>query len=319
MSILRKYWFLIGLALAILLGHAWPEGGAALRRTPGAMSFCIATILFLSGLLLELRELARQALNLRALSLALGITYVLGPLLGLGLARALSPGEGPLGIQFTEAVLLAATQASTLASSIALTRLAGGSSELALLVTILSNVSTAVLTPILLRLGLGVEVSFSTLDMMGRIAAVILLPVLLGQIVRRWMRALGRTPSSALRPVPQAIILIFAFVGFSSASPRFEEAGDLVARFLLAAAGLHLGLSIASYAGARVLRLESSERIAVFYTASQKTVPNGIYLWEHYFASNPVGAVPLVFVQVIQLTLGYLLVPAWRRKSGSGP
>ncbi len=309
---LSRYWFLVGLFLVIGIASIFPELGVKVRREGWILNLVIATILFISGLLLNLKNLAHQALNFRAMSFAFTITFLVGPLLGAGLAKALMEVDG-IDLQtqqhFYEAVYLAACQASTLASSIALTRMAKGQSELALLLALFSNVLTVVLTPLALRLGLGVNVEFSVWEMMLRIGLVILMPAILGQCLGLYLKKKDRRIPTFLKPIPQALILVFAFVGFASAVPRFQQVGDLVIRFLVASVGLHLGLSLLAFLGSRLFRLSKGESIAVFYNASQKTVPNGIYIWESYFSSNPLGAVPLVFIQLTQLSLGFIYAP----------
>lgn len=306
-----------------MVGLAWlvPDAGTAIRHERWLLSLLIAVILFISGLLMDLGAVARQALNLRALLLALAVTYGLGPLIGLGLAELLAPeAAGPeVEGQFREAVVLAAAQASTLAASIVLTRLAGGVGELALVLALFSNLAAVLFTPLALRLSLGVSVSFSVLDMMARIGLVIVVPVILGQLTGRELRRRNRKPWRALAPVPQALILVFAFVGFASAVPSFESGGTLVVRFVAAAVSLHLALGIVALVCSQLVRLRRDESIAVYYNACQKTVPSGIYLWETYFAANPLGAVPLVCLQLTQLLLGYLVAPVLERWRGKEP
>ena len=55
--------------------------------------------------------------------------------------------------------------------------------------------------------------------------------------------------------------------------------------------------------------LPQSSRTAVVFCGSQKTLPNAIYLWDHFFASNPYGAIPMVLYHIFQLVLDTLLVP----------
>ena len=50
------------------------------------------------------------------------------------------------------------------------------------------------------------------------------------------------------------------------------------------------------------------KRTAVILCGSQKTLPNGIYIWTKFFAANPYGALPLSLYHVVQLLIDTLLL-----------
>ena len=62
-----------------------------------------------------------------------------------------------------------------------------------------------------------------------------------------------------------------------------------------------------------MLKLGWPEKTAVIFCGSQKTLPNGIYIWNNFFQSNPYGAVPLVLYHLFQLVLAILLVPKFEK------
>ncbi|MDG2213503.1 MAG: bile acid:sodium symporter, partial [Verrucomicrobiota bacterium] len=62
-------------------------------------------------------------------------------------------------------------------------------------------------------------------------------------------------------------------------------------------------------------RLEWRERTAVILCGSQKTLPNGIYVWNNFFQANPYGAVPLVLYHLFQLVVDTLLVPKFEERN----
>ncbi|MCH2375964.1 MAG: bile acid:sodium symporter, partial [Planctomycetes bacterium] len=78
---------------------------------------------------------------------------------------------------------------------------------------------------------------------------------------------------------------------------------------------LHVFLLGWSYGGATLLGLEPATRTAVVYCGSQKTLPNGIYLWTTFFSSNPYGAVPLVLYHLSQLIIDTLILPIFERQN----
>jgi len=307
-----RHWFLAGMAIAIAMGVLAPAGGRVLREAGWVMPALVAATLLVSGFTLDTSRLATQAGNVRAIIVALSSTYLIAPVAAYGLARVFGPSPGGPdsdGARFLEATMIAAAQAGTLASALALTAVARGDQELALVLTVLSNALTALLTPLALELSIGRQVEFPLAEMMARMALVVLLPVVAGQFLRRVLWSHTRRAMPVVRVVPRAIILAFLYSGFSAAASRLGDAPLVALAFLGAAASLHLVLLAFTSGVSAWLGFDVRTRAAVVLCGSQKTLPNGIYLWEQYFAANPWGAVPLVLYHVLQLLVDSLLAP----------
>ena len=146
--------------------------------------------------------------------------------------------------------------------------------------------------------------------MMLRMTLVVLLPVLVGQGARRllWHRA-GPRSTAVLRGVPRLTMLFFVYIGFSAAAGDLWREPALAFKFLGVCASLHLLLLVWTGWSSRLVGLEPATRTAVILCGAQKTLPNGIYLWDRFFAANPYGAVPLALYHVFQLVADTLLVP----------
>ena len=311
MPFLRRHWFLVGLAAVACAGIFVPGGGLVLRETGWALPVLTATSLFLSGLPLETAGI-REGADLRGLGVGVASTFGLAPVLAVAFARIWGPasaGAGSEGYFFYEAMMIVAAQASTIASAPALTLVAGGNQALALLITLSTNLLTSLVTPLILRFTVGTVVSFPVLHMMMEDAMIVLLPVAAGQIahVLFWKRL--RVLMPIIVRSSQAIILVFVYTGVAAASSHLSERPQLILAFLATAASLHVALLAANYAAATWIGLSPANRTAVVLCGSQKTLPNGIYLWDTFFSSNPHGALALVCYHVFQLVLDSLLVP----------
>lgn len=311
-SFFKRYWFLVAMAVVVPVGLVWPSGGQVISESPLAIPLLVAITLLISGFLLDARRLARQAANFRAILLTLSTTFVVAPVLGYALGHLLSPdGESAL---FLEAVMLTAAQASTLASALALTIIAGGDRELALILTLLSNALTVFLTPLVLDSAIGAQVSFPVAEMMGRMALVVLLPVVLGQALRRRFLTRvgdlrhGNKGLTALGFVPQLIMLCFIYTGFANARDELQDEVLVAVRLLAVAILLHGALLVWTRSLSKLLRLPEQARIAVILSGSQKTLPNGLYLWRGFFATNPYCPVALVLYHLCQLVVDTLLL-----------
>ncbi len=307
----QRYWFLAALLLAMGWGGLWPHGGHLIQAS-GVLPFLVAAVLFISGYNLDASRLWDRAADGHAILLGLSSTYVVAPALAYLMAMLWAPPiSGPTspGALFLQGVMIAAAQAGTIASAIALTMLSRGNQELALVLTLLSNSLTVVLTPLVLQVSIGATVELPLGDMMIRMVLVVLLPVALGQLMRRFLYSTAPPLLVLLRFSPQLIILIFVYCGFAVAAQHLVQEMALALRFFGACASLHFLLLGWTYGSATVLRLSTDTRAAVVFCGSQKTLPNGIFVWQNFFAHNPYGAVPIVLYHVLQLVVDTLLIP----------
>jgi sodium/bile acid cotransporter 7 len=311
----RRQWFFLGLCVATPLGLLLPSLGKQLSAHPLALPALVATTLGVSGFLLDTSHLAQQARNGRAIAICLVSTYALAPLFAWAMAKIWQPHSDPqTQAHFLQALLVTAAQAGTLASAIAFTLMARGDGELALVLTMISNSLTVVLTPAALKLSVGAEVDFPIGAMMTRMALVVLLPVVVGQVLRRILRGTSTTTSGsglhrALSLVPPLLVLAFVYTGFSTAADNLKQDIWVGARFLGASAGIHCLLLASIWGLSTAAQLSRPARVAVLLCGSQKTLPNGIYLSKEFFAANPYCPVALVLFHIFQLFFDTFLLP----------
>ena len=309
----KRYWFLAALLCLIPVGLWAPGPGLYIKEQRHIIPVFVGLMLGLSGFSMDTSSLVRQAFNWRAIVPVLASTFVLTPVAAYGLALWLRPEGDP---HFLPAIMIMAAQAGTLASALALTMMAGGNRELALVVTVLSNSLTVLLTPFILERAVGATVQFNTSAMVLRMFLIVLLPILIGQLLRPklWERTESVRP--ALKVAPQLIILLFVYAGFASGADKLRQGGELLLRFLAACVALHVILLGVMAVVSGLLKLSWPDRTAVILCGSQKTLPNGIYIWSHFFPANPYGAVPLVLYHLFQLIVDTLLVSKFEKLNG---
>ena len=195
-TFISRYWFLSMLVMMIPAGLWLPEGGIAVKESGWMTPVLVGLMMAVSGFTLDTCKLHRQAANLGAIALVLFSTYCIAPAAAYGLTLWLQPKNDP---HFLTAVMIMAAQASSLASAIALTMMSGGNRELALVCTLISNSTTVVLTPYILRISVDANVEFQVYEMISKMVLVVLLPVLIGQILRKFIWR-SRNPTNS--PIP---------------------------------------------------------------------------------------------------------------------
>jgi len=132
-----------------------------------------------------------------------------------------------------------------------------------------------------------------------------------------WERA--RPLLRGIQLMPQWIILVFVYTGFSVATGQIQGNADVVLRIVVISALLHAILLAWNFGVSVFLRMDSGAGTALVFCGSQKTLPNGIYLWERFFSDNPIGALPLALYHLIQLIADTLLVPLFERRNQAKP
>ena len=147
-----------------------------------------------------------------------------------------------------------------------------------------------------------------------KLAIIILLPVVIGQIIRpacrdllvriRWLPSL----------ITQLVILSLIFMSVGTASEWMRKFPWLVIGLIGANLGLHVVILTLNYAASTLVCKTVASRRALAICTSQKTLATGSYVWARYFSTNPLGGVPMILYHVVQLVFDSLLAHWWAEK-----
>jgi hypothetical protein len=188
---LKSEWFIPALIAVVGAASLFPCYGAGVRIGHGLAAFAISSLFFLQGARLSRVAITAGIMNWR---LHLGIasaTFVLFPVLGLGLL-ALLPSL-PQSIQI--GALFVCVLPSTVQSSVALTSIARGSVAGAICAATASNIVGMVLSPMMLAFLLQLHGGSIALDGLWKILLQLLVPFAAGHALRPWIGEWGRLQS----------------------------------------------------------------------------------------------------------------------------
>lgn len=197
---------------------------------------------------------------------------------------------------------------STVSSSVALTGVAKGNVPAAIFNATLSGLLGIVLTPALVALLAHVSnQGLSFLDAVLGIARMLLLPLVLGQVLRPWLHAWHHRHKKLATAVDRGAILLMVFGAFadSVASGLWRDHG--VSLLLVAAAGAALFLFVVLFLTrwtARLLGFPVEDEIATVFCGSKKTLASGVPMAKLIFGTHPalgVIVLPIMFYHQIQL------------------
>ena len=294
-------WLLAAVAAASLL----PVSGAAALWLDRATLAAIFALFLLHGVRLPREALVAGLADWRLHLAILGATYALFPLAGLGLS-ALFPGL--LSPALWTGILFLCALPSTVQSSIAYTSMAGGNVAGAVAAAAFSNLLGVFLTPLLLALMLEAQGASVSLAGVGKIAALLFLPFLLGHALRPWL-----FPMVAKRPrlttiVDKGTILLAVYGAFSAAAVeglwRRIPPGELGLLALLCLVLLALILA-AAWAIGRLGGFSRESRAAILFCGSVKSLASGVPMARILFPGPAAGLVilPIMLFHTLQLVV----------------
>lgn len=314
-------WFLKGMLVAVALAFIWPEPGAkgGFLQPELLNKIGIALVFFLNGLGLSLAAMKDGALRWKVHLLVQGCTFLIFPILGLGiLAMSGSWMSPPLQTGFFYLCALP----STVSSSVALTIAAGGNIAAAVFNATLSSLIGVVLTPLWMAVVLKQGgANFAVLPVIIDLLIWVVLPLVLGQLSRPMLGVWASHHKARIQIVDRLTILMLVYTSFADSVQQgvWSKYGPLVlietvvGCILLFAIVLGLMLWLA-----RTFSLPVADRIAAVFCGSKKTLASGVPMAHLIFGSNPaIGMIllPIMIYHPLQLAVGGALAQHWRGKA----
>lgn len=304
---LRKFLpdnFVLMLFGTLLVAWMFPLSKEALPWAQNISFAGIFCLFFLHGLRLPRHEVARAMLGWRLQGTMLAFTFILMPLLGIGLSK--------IAAQFLPAalavgLLYAAILPSTVQSAVSYTSLARGNVAASVIGSALSNLSGIFLTPLLFALLLG---SASGVAIGGnvvvKIITMLLLPFILGQATQKWLGKWAVDQRYLLTFFDRGVILLAVYVAFGAAVTSGALAGieALSLFYLLLFAGIFLAIAFgAAWLIGGVFGFPYEDRISLLFAGAHKSIAIGAPMAALLFPPTLAGLmiVPTILYHQLQL------------------
>ncbi|WP_322907715.1 bile acid:sodium symporter family protein [Paenibacillus campi] len=292
--------FSVWVILFALLGFLLPDSFIGLKAQ---ISLLLGIVMFGMGLTLssaDFREVFR-----RPLDVALGVIghYMIMPLLAYSLAVALHlPPDIAVG------VILVGCCPSGTASNV-MTFLAKGDVALGVSIASVSTFIAPLATPAMISLLAGQWMHVSAGSLIVDILKVVIIPIVLGVIVKAVFRKQAEAAAVTLPFVSTlAIVLIVAIVVALNKTPIVESG-----LFIFAVVILHNVLGYAlGYGFARLVGMNAAKRKAIVFETGMQNSGLGASLAAAHF--NPLAAVPSAIFSVWHNISGSLLATWFARR-----
>ncbi|RMB59755.1 bile acid:sodium symporter family protein [Tessaracoccus antarcticus] len=304
MSKLRIDTFLLMIVGSALLALLLPATGSAAGVVDRATTAAIFALFFGYGARLSLAEAWAGLRHWRLHLLILGVTFVLFPLVALGI---LALPDGLIGPSLALGFAYLCLVPSTVQSSITFTSIAGGNVAGAMVSATASNLLGVILTPLLAVLILpsagGGTIS---LDSFVAVLLQLLLPFVLGQLSRPVTASFVSRHRKRIKQLDQFVIALVVYGAFSdffaTGAWRSVDLMEFLVMIALCLILLAVMLAFTWWLGG-VLHFSREDRIAIMFCGTKKSLATGVPMASVLFAGQAVGLIvlPLMVFHQAQL------------------
>lgn len=305
--------FILILVSTVLLATILPASGRGAEVVGWLATVAIVLLFFLHGAKLPREAILAGVRHWRLHLAILASTYIVFPLVGFLLARAM---PGAMTPALWTGVLFLAALPSTVQSSIAFTSLAGGNVPAAIASASASQIVGIFLTPPIVGLLASAHDAPIQLGSIGGILLQLLLPFVAGHLAHPWIGRWVDAHKKYIGYSDRSAILLSVYSAFSAAViegiwHRLPPA-DFAMLFLVCAILLAAMLTI-TQVGARLLGFAPEDRIAAVFCGTKKSIVSGIPMARVLFAGPQMGIIllPLMIFYQMQLMACAWLARRW--------
>ncbi|MCG6211364.1 bile acid:sodium symporter [Vibrio furnissii] len=320
---IKKEWFLVGMVVAILLATVTSEFGRSggMIHLDQLTGVGVAIVFFLHGLGLSPQAIKAGVTNWRLHIYIQIATFVVYPILWVILGEAFL-AYMPAALAFGFCYLLVLP--STISSSVAMTSVGKGNVPGAIFNASLSSILGVFITPLLIQLFMGFEgVQLDLLDSVISISKLLLLPMIVGQLMRPYLVAWVDRHKAVVNKVDKYVILLIVYNAFcdSVVNGIWSEfsMGLLVSSIAICTVILLFMVHLIQW-GARRTKFTLPDEVAAVFCGTKKTLAAGIPMAKVIFGADPsLGMIllPIMLYHPIQIFYCAVLANRYARQSES--
>ncbi|QKJ88113.1 Bile acid:sodium symporter [Paramixta manurensis] len=311
MGIFRLDPMMVKLIITVLLATFLPAKGAFVPFFEWLTTAAIALLFFMHGAKLSREKIIAGSSHWRLHLWIMFSTFVLFPLLGLGLVWW-HPVD--VGADIYTGFLYLCILPATVQSAIAFTSMAGGNVAAAVCSASASSLLGVFISPLLVGLVMNIHsaVPGNGLEQIGKIMLQLLVPFVLGHIAQRWIGGWVEKHRSLIGKTDQTSILLVVYSAFSEAVVNgiWHRVGVTTLVWILLGSLLLLVLVLAINLGAaRLFGFNRADEITILFCGSKKSLANGVPMANILFPASAVGIIVLplmVFHQVQLMVCSYI-------------
>lgn len=310
--------FTILLFIMVILASFVPVSGQAAEVFSSITTIAIAILFFLHGAKLSREAVVEGLMHWKLHTLVFAFTFALFPIIGLLAKPVLVP---LLGQELYWGFLFMCFLPSTVQSSIAFTSVAQGNVAGAVCSASFSNIVGMFITPILVAffiLGQS-QHGFDPTSSIMQITLLLLVPFILGQILRPWVFPQMKKMPEIVKFFDQGSILMVVYGAFSSAvvAGLWHQVSLTTLLLLIIACSVLLTLvMLLALFVPRWIGFDKADQKTIFFCGSKKTLASGVPMAQILFIGQPIGMIvlPIMIFHQIQLMVCGIVANMWSKQ-----
>lgn len=310
--------FTILLFIMVILASFVPVSGQAAEVFSSITTIAIAILFFLHGAKLSREAVVEGLMHWKLHTLVFAFTFALFPIIGLLAKPVLVP---LLGQELYWGFLFMCFLPSTVQSSIAFTSVAQGNVAGAVCSASFSNIVGMFITPVLVAffiLGQS-QHGFDPTSSIMQITLLLLVPFILGQILRPWVFPQMKKMPEIVKIFDQSSILMVVYGAFSSAvvAGLWHQVSLTTLLLLIIACSVLLTLvMLLALFVPRWIGFDKADQKTIFFCGSKKTLASGVPMAQILFISQPIGMIvlPIMIFHQIQLMVCGIVANMWSKQ-----
>lgn len=310
--------FTILLFIMVILASFVPVSGQAAEVFSSITTVAIAILFFLHGAKLSREAVVEGLMHWKLHTLVFAFTFALFPIIGLLAKPVLVP---LLGQELYWGFLFMCFLPSTVQSSIAFTSVAQGNVAGAVCSASFSNIVGMFITPVLVAffiLGQS-QHGFDPTSSIMQITLLLLVPFILGQILRPWVFPQMKKMPKIVKIFDQGSILMVVYGAFSSAvvAGLWHQVSLTTLLLLIIACSVLLTVvMLLALFVPRWIGFDKADQKTIFFCGSKKTLASGVPMAQILFIGQPIGMIvlPIMIFHQIQLMVCGIVANMWSKQ-----
>ena len=310
--------FTILLFIMVILASFVPVSGQAAEVFSSITTIAIAILFFLHGAKLSREAVVEGLMHWKLHTLVFAFTFALFPIIGLLAKPVLVP---LLGQELYWGFLFMCFLPSTVQSSIAFTSVAQGNVAGAVCSASFSNIVGMFITPVLVAffiLGQS-QHGFDPTSSIMQITLLLLVPFILGQILRPWVFPQMKKMPEIVKFFDQGSILMVVYGAFSSAvvAGLWHQVSLTTLLLLIIACSVLLTVvMLLALFVPRWIGFDKADQKTIFFCGSKKTLASGVPMAQILFIGQPIGMIvlPIMIFHQIQLMVCGIVANMWAKQ-----
>nr|WP_279671373.1 bile acid:sodium symporter family protein [Flexivirga meconopsidis] len=294
----------VAVTVALVLGLLLPAPGSWLPTVMVVAKVAIGFLFFLNGIRISTSDIIAGVNHWRMHLTILVITFVIFPIIGWVMQFLPSIMLRP---ELHAGVIFMCLVPSTVQASISFTAIAGGNVPAAIIGATLSNLVGVIATPLLtyLLLSPAGDVTINAATARDLVLSLVL-PFILGQLVRPRVKAWVDSHESTLRNVGRESIMLVVYAAFSTAQDQHFwkrlDWWEILQMLAMSVTVLLVILPLSRWIAVR-LGFDRGDAIAIQFCGSKKALATGLPIATILFSGNALGLVmvPLIIFHQVQL------------------